>query len=120
MEEYLPVRLPSFEADVERDQPDLKKLDKFISDLSKAPRTLKNAHSLRAVLKPIWSCHFNTAKGNKIVIYFVCDGPGKCFKEKAVKNTFYLKFQKDLFHTCDGVKKIFLCHMKDHKIYNIQ
>jgi len=116
---YEIIRLPSFEGDVEKLQVKKEKLDKFINDLSKAPSYLKDAHPLKSILEPLWSADFNSDNGLLVVLYFICDGvSGRCFRLRALQNQTYLDSKEILEHICNK-KRVYLCRIARHNIYNI-
>jgi homogentisate 1,2-dioxygenase len=117
--EYEVVKLPSFEADLEKHQINKEKFDKFVLALSQKPAYLKDAHALKSTLSPLWSADFNTQSGLFIVLYFICEGkPERCFRMRADKNTIYINSQTELEHTCT-LGKVFLCRLGRHNIYDI-
>jgi mRNA-degrading endonuclease YafQ of YafQ-DinJ toxin-antitoxin module len=124
MSEWERYCLPTFEEDLEKYQHiPQEKLNKFISDLIKNPKVLKNAHDLQGPLKPLWTAHFNPGGTTYCILYFICDGNAEqCFLRRGVE-----KFLPDsenirslIAHNCSKERKrIYFFRFGTHKIYNI-
>lgn len=117
MPEWELVKLPSFEADLQKYNVDQDKLNKWFEDLQKKPDYINNAHALMATWKPFWSAHFNE-KANYIILYLLCTGnEDLCFLSKNLEYFSFLDFEI-IKHICDkNSKKIFVCRFGTHKIY---
>lgn len=120
MSDWNVVRLPTFDDDFEKHQVDVKKFEKWVGDLKKAPMTIKNAHALHGYAKPLWSAHFNPGGTNYPIIYFLCDGrPMYCFMNHGIERHINEKYESLIKHSCDKNKKlIILFRLDTHSIYD--
>ncbi len=117
MSEWEIVFLPSFQADLEKYQPNQEKLDKWFLDLQKKPDYINNAHPLHGPQKPLWSAHFNVGV-NYVIIYLLCNGnPDRCFLKHQMERFDYID-RSLVEHICNNAqKKIYVCRMGTHRTY---